>query len=722
MDPSGRHERITAFLALRPGAVIFSLTLCFCLVLTRTRLKTWEAKVPGGLTAFSGRILDAGTPLPGSEGGRKQRVLLTDGTPVMVYLKEGGRKGDLVEGLAVFSPGEGVRNPGGFSERRWLWSRGAAWTGRVQSSRLVTRDGPWLWLLRLPDRIREESRIRHQAFWQEGEGPLLLSLAVGDSRLLSRDQDYRLKTAGLSHLTSVSGTHLLFILGPFQKLTRRLSLSRRSRRLLIFPLILLPGILSGWRSGICRASLMALALEMDGLTARHRPLFNSLFWTASFLLAIRPFALYDMGFWMSFMTAGAVSMAGEGQAGPVRRALKFSLAAQTAILPYQILSAPGIQTWTPLANLLALPLAAFITAAAYLALALMTLFPFPWLAGFFSRILSLPAGLLLWVADRVTRLPFSFIPLKWALLTLTPFLALILFVPKWAGGRQVLSRPRLSLMLAWLLALILLFLPAKGHQVIFLDVGQGDASLLISQKGDSLLIDGGDLGQGYDTVIPAARMKGLNAIDLAIVSHGHKDHAQGMAELIGAGFIRRLCLPAYEQGGPSDPDDLNAQLIDLARRHRLEVIFLKTGDRIQGRDYHLEVLYPDQVPETQDLNRYSLVLKLSMDGFDLLMTGDLTGEGERALLASGGECSAHFLHLAHHGSGYSSTPSFLDVCRPGAALISVAARNLYGHPHPDLLDRLTDRGIEIYRTDRSGAVFLKIEGGRGRITTWLPEP
>lgn len=725
-DVSLLRKRLTPLL-LRPGAVVFVLILLLALGVTRARLLAWEARLPGEELPFTGRILDAGSALPGGEEGRTQLVLLADGTPVMLWVKEVGRKGDLVQGRACFECGQGSRNPGGFSKRNWLWSKGAAWTASTQAIRIIPQDHVGLWLARLPDRLRDYVRLAYADFWQSLPGPLLLSLTLGDSRLMTDQQTYWLRTAGLSHLTSVSGTHLLFILDPFRSLSVRAGMSRRTRRLMTLPLIVLPGVLSGWKSGICRAALMALASELDGPLGQHRHAFNSLFWAASLILVLHPYALYDTGYWMSLTTAAAVSGVAGGGRGPIRRSLRFSLAAQTVILPYQMMSAPGFHLLAPLANLLALPLAAYMMAASYLCLALMSLVPsgLPLagrLSGFCSSLLAPVARLFEWIAHKLASCARAFIPIKWLLLVLPPVLALAFFYrrqgrPKKGGGK---TWPVLAGL--WLLLVLLFFLPEGSHQILFLDVGQGDASLILTRKGQSLLIDGGDQGHGYQTIIPAARMQGLAAIDLAIVTHGHSDHALGLVELMEAGFIRHLCLPAYEGAGrPEDPEDLTGLLLEEARLQGLPVSFLKKGDRLDGKDFCLEVLYPDQVPETGDLNRYSLVLKLTLDDFTVLMTGDLTAEGEASLLRAGSDCSADLLHLAHHGSGSSSTPNFLDACAPQAALISLAAKNRYGHPHPDVLDRLADRAITVIRTDQSGAVFLKIGQGKGRIRTWISE-
>lgn len=641
----------------------------------------------------------------------------------MIWMTEGGRKGDQVEGRAEFQLGQGSRNPGGFSRRNWLWSKGAAGTASGKALRLIPREGFLLSLVRIPDRLRDYVRSRHQAFWQAEGGSLLLSLSLGDRSLMSDQDQYWLTTAGLSHLTSLSGTHLLFILGPFRRLWAAGSLPRKSRFWIMLPLICLPGILSGWKSGISRASLMALSLELDGPLGRHRPLFNSLFWAGALMLAIHPYAIYDSGFWMSLTTAAAVSWVSEGGLGSLRLSFRFSLAAQLVILPYQMMTAPGLHLLAPLANVLAIPLAALLMSSSYLGLALLSLIParLP-LADTLTRYLStsLRPGVRLfeWLAASLASSRLAFIPLRWVLLFL-PMILIVVLVKKRGGLKKGLVRTWIMIFFLWFFLVLILFLP-QGHQVIFLDVGQGDASLILTRQGQSILIDGGDKGMGYRTLIPAARMLGLAAIDLAILTHGHSDHALGLAELMEVGFIRHLCLPSYEEDQrPEDPQDLTFDLLALARSKGLPVSFLKRGDRLEAKDFSLEVLYPDRVPASRDLNRYSLVMKVTLDHVDLLMTGDLTGEGEGSLLASGQDFSADFLHLAHHGSGSSSTQAFLDHCQPGTALISLAEKNRYGHPDPQVLARLADRGIRVLRTDQSGAVFLKIDRGKGRIRTWI---
>lgn len=722
-------------LAVRPGAVCFVLVFSFSFCTSRLRIARWESRLPVGPVDFQGIVTDPGSPLPGDPFGmRLQKVRLADGTPVMIRTDLPARRGDRIEGRTVFECARGSRNPGGFSERNWLWSQGAVWLGGTGSFRLLQRKGLLLEFRRLADRIRDYVRQHHFPLWQTSCGPLLLSLAAGDTRLLDDKQTYFLRTSGLSHLTSVSGTHLIFLLGPLNWIIRKGRFPHRVARGITLPLTLLPGILSGWKCGISRASLVAFASRLDLGARQRRDEFNLLLLAGSVMLAANPYALFDTSFWMSLSAAGAVSHTAKRLAarpGPslllkVRAALAFSLVAQLVVLPYQIMTAPGIHLLAPLLNMLALPLAAYLMAATYPAIFILSVLPqasgaFTFTVRFFTSILNPAAGLLTGLSRAVARTHDAFIPLSPCLLLL-PLLLLSLYVlPQKRRNMRALA-VLAAVFLVWLAIVSRTGFAFQGSRVLFLDVGQGDATLFIPEGGRAFLIDGGDKKHGYNTVIPAARMQAVTFIDLAILTHAHSDHAAGIAELIEAGFIGHLCLPdldAENHEGARHEEDMTADLLELSAQCGVPVTRLVAGDWIRTGDCLIQVLHPDRRRGPVDLNEASLVMRVTLDGLSVLMTGDLTQEGEAAILSAGIDCSADLLHLAHHGSRYSSSQAFLDACGPVTALISSGAGNRYGHPHPETINRLLERSIRLVRTDESGAVFLKIRGGKGSMKGWL---
>ena len=726
-----------SFLIARPGALLFFLLLTVQLVFTRFAVAKSERELPPGNHYFSGVITDPGVILSEDPGqGRTQTVRLDNGIRALLWLEQPGKRGDRVSGTAVFTVGEGTRNPGGYSKRNYLLSKGALWEGRPRSVKLLPQSGFFLSVRRLPDRLRDYFRTRFDSVWQSPKGPLLLSLSLGDTRLLEEREKYELQTAGLSHLTSVSGTHLLFITGPSERFFKKLRLSSRMRTILMIFILLLPGILSGWKSGICRASLISLFRMADRPLMRRRDAYNTLFFVGSVLLLFNAYALYDTGFWMSFMTAAAVSFMselqdkkeGQGKKGgwvaSCRASFLFSIAAQTAILPYQMMSSPGIHLLAPLANVIALPLASILMASCYLFLFLLLPFSnrsviYKAVSALFLFFLNGLSSLFQWIARTVTRMRLAFVPLKYVLL----FLPLIVLVVLLMKRRNFVLKYKKILLFSFTLCLafvLLFFVSFSKTSFLFLDVGQGDATLLV-KKGHALLVDGGDKGHGYHTVIPALRMQAISAIDLVILTHAHSDHASGVMELMEAGVVRAVCMPVRSDENirtSSQEEDMTEALETLASDEEIALYYLKTGDVIDWRGVQIEVLSPDDKLRG-DLNDRSLVLSISLEGIRVLMTGDLTEATERYLLRSDFDFSADLLHVAHHGSRYATTDAFLLACDPETAVISVGAHNRYGHPHPDVIRRLERRSIEPIRTDESGCVFLNIRRQKGTINTWI---
>ncbi|NLA95976.1 MAG: ComEC/Rec2 family competence protein, partial [Clostridiaceae bacterium] len=604
-----RRWEVSQITVLQPGAVCFVLLVAFSFLTGYLKIARWEGRVPAGVIGFSGLVVEAGNALPGDpQGVRAQKIRLSDGTPVVIYTDLPARKGDQIEGRALFECAEGTRNPGGFSERNWLWSKGAVWIGRTGTYRLVPRQGVLLWLRRLPNRIRDYVRQHHFPLWEKGCGPLLLSLVAGDTRLLDDRQTFFLRSSGLSHLTSISGTHLIFLLSPVLWMTRKTRLSYRARQWITLPLILLPGVLSGWKCGISRASLTIFASRLDLVTRRRREIFNLLFFAGSVMLAIDPYALFDSSFWMSLSAAGAVSCTAKRLAkrpDPAAgskglNALMFSAAAQLVILPYQIMTAPGIHLLAPFLNMAALPLAAWLMAVTYPAIFILSLLPrssaaFNLTVRLFTALLTPAADLLLGMSHLVAKTHDAFISLGCCLLLVPLIACFAWYLPK--RKKSLLSLTIfVAAALVWLAAVRFAAFSSRGAKVVFLDVGQGDATLFITESRQTLLIDGGGKKCGYNTVIPAARMQALNHIDLAIVTHAHSDHAAGVAELIDAGFVGHLCLPAVEGDSHADSlheEDLTSFLLELSDKSQVPVTRLRAGDAIRLDDCLIEVLHPD---------------------------------------------------------------------------------------------------------------------------------
>lgn len=283
------------------------------------------------------------------------------------------------------------------------------------------------------------------------------------------------------------------------------------------------------------------------------------------------------------------------------------------------------------------------------------------------------------------------------------------------GGRSFGAMVRtLALLLPLLFSLVAG--AAEPLRVHFLDVGQGDAALVITPSGRTLLIDAGN--PEYATRL-ANRIRQLTTrpLDRVLLSHPHADHLGGMERALAA----RGAVEFWDPQFPF-PSPVYERVLGWLSAHQVPVKAAKAGTTLDlGDGVTLELLWPGQPflsGTRSDPNANSVVARLGYAGRHVLFTGDAEAETEQALVARRAPLAADVLKVPHHGSRHSSTPAFLSAVGASRAVISVGVRNDYGHPNAECLGRLTSRGAQVLRTDRDGEVRLEIDsGGAMRFTT-----
>jgi competence protein ComEC len=285
-----------------------------------------------------------------------------------------------------------------------------------------------------------------------------------------------------------------------------------------------------------------------------------------------------------------------------------------------------------------------------------------------------------------------------------------------------LKRGRLYRRLA--LALLLLLVLDLGYwaygrrfgdtlKATFISVGQGDSALIEFPGGTVMLIDGGGFYGGFDPgeriVAPLLRGKKIRRIDYMVLSHAQHDHMGGL------GFIaRNFNVKEFWWNGVGDLGGLVGALQGSGALIRE----IGSGTRIPPiGGVHIEVLHPEPGLDL-DLNDMSLVLKLSYGSKSFLFMGDIGEEAEAGLVSRVSGLGATVLKSPHHGSRTSSSEALLGASRSAAAIISVGRANVFGFPHRATLERYSQAGMEVYRTDLDGAVEVSTDGARLRVVTY----
>ncbi|OGY47286.1 MAG: hypothetical protein A3J62_02650 [Candidatus Buchananbacteria bacterium RIFCSPHIGHO2_02_FULL_38_8] len=265
----------------------------------------------------------------------------------------------------------------------------------------------------------------------------------------------------------------------------------------------------------------------------------------------------------------------------------------------------------------------------------------------------------------------------------------------------------LLIFLSFLLILLLfLGLQKSSFQFCVFDVGQGDAILTRTARGQNILIDGGSdntviykLGE----YLPFYERK----IDLVILTHPHADHVTGLVEVLKRYKVKNIFLTGviYNESGYQAfinlirQEDINFKIIDEPQRVILD------------HETELIILFPDQSfldQEVKNLNNTSIVAKLIYQNNLIILTGDF--EHEEELVSGNWGLLADILKVGHHGSDTANSLEFLAAVKPAWAIISVGENNKFGHPHQQTIDYLSRLGSKILRTDQDGDVCFRLDG------------
>lgn len=585
------------------------------------------------------------------------------------------------------------------------------WRLRAPHPALVRVDGsgsPWRrWLLGL------RSDIARRLDRAGDGGALVRALALGDTGALPDRWLRALRRAGLGHLVAVSGLHVGLVATVAWWLGARWR--RIARTTVAAVLVAAYALVAGGRPSVERAAIAALLALAAQLLGRPPAAANSLAGAALGLSLLDPSLWLDTGFRMTVgATAGLLVFTRRLERrwsrvpATLRRPLAATLAAQVGTLAFS-LSAHGYLAWAaaPL-HLIVLPWTLLVLGAGALVLGVDVVAPGSAAAAASQGLLG-SATLLLEGAARLPAGPWWGVPVRAPM----PAGALVAAIVA-----SCAMRARAGVGSVCLLALLMVGgaapePPAVG--VAFLDVGQGDA-VLLRQGAEGILVDGGGWPRGDlggRVLVPALAEAGVASLQALVLTHPDRDHCGGLLDVASYLRVREVW------SGPGwEGDDCVARLMALPAT-RLRVLW--RGAARDWGSWRFVVLGPEAGERTPARNERSLVIRAEASGIRVLLTGDIGSATERRLLVERGtlEVAADLLKVAHHGSRKSTETAFLRAVAPRLAVVSAGSGNPYGHPAPELWDRLTRAGVPRLRTDRDGQVRVRFTAV-GRLRVDLP--
>lgn len=547
-------------------------------------------------------------------------------------------------------------------------------------------------------------------------------------------------------MLAVSGSHITYIISAFSILMEKKN--KRTTKIITIIFLIFFMALTGFTASVVRASIMGILILTSGLVHRKSDTINNLGISSLIILICNPYTIIDAGFWLSFAGTMGIILLEEPinsyfqkfkickikSISWIINSFTITFAANIIIIPIMayMFSTFSMTFW--ISNILAAPVMEFVTIYGFL-MYFISIFLLP-LAKFLGIILNFSLNSLIKIAEITSLIPGSSIYIKTPYLLECIIYYLILFlIFNWKRIKEKLENNKILekikknsykyisiILISIILTNTISNKIFQEIKIYFVDVGQGDSTLIQTIEGKNILIDGGgsEFGSfdvGESILLPYLLDRRITTIDYLMISHFDSDHIGGVFAILENLEVKNIIIS--KQGETSE--NLK-KFYEITNNKGIRTIIVKKGDIVEIDKYsHFEILFPeDNLIEDNILNNNSIVARFNSLNFSILFTGDIEEIAEKRLceLYSGTDkLEAFVLKVAHHGSKTSSTEEFLELVKPKIALIGVGKNNNFGHPNIDVIERLENMGSKIYRTDNCGEIIIRINREKLQIHT-----
>lgn len=586
------------------------------------------------------------------------------------------------------------------------------------------------------DRWRNQVKAAMLKAMPSTDAALIMGMLFGGYDGIDRQTVRDFAATGIVHILSVSGAHIALVAGAIFWLMRLCRLPERWGAAIASLAMIGYGMVSGFSAPVVRSVIMGLICVAGLALGRTSSSRRALVVATLGMLIYEPRNLFDISFQLSVgCTAGLLYFQPRLAAALkgllpdwLAAGLAATLAAQIGVVPFLAWYFGSFPLVSLVANLLVVPI---LEAVILLGLAGTILAGgFEIVAKFIFVGISLLMGIAVETNRFLSRLPGGTLSLPAMGLASGGLYYAVLFWLSGIGGSRVLSpaelwgrivrRPVVSAVVAIVLTVFMGWSAVQPDllQVHFIDVGQGDATLIITPHGRAVLVDsGGTLGNaseydvGEQVVTPYLRHYGVKAVDWLILTHNHQDHAGGAAAVAAYVGIQQALVHPPEAETPAaimrlrlamKQDNIQApEGIDEIRLDGVKLQLFQAGEREEKTKV--------KASSSSSENGRSTVVRVEYGRHSFLLTGDLEGDSEKKIVQMGLPAST-VLKVGHHGARKSSQAEFLNAVAPSFAVVSVGGGNRFGHPAPETVGRLLDRPLALFRTDRDGAVVFRSNG------------
>lgn len=574
-----------------------------------------------------------------------------------------------------------------------------------------------------------------QKVMPESHAAILAGMLFGGYANIPREIVADFAATGIVHILSVSGSHIALVVGVVTVigtlLVRRFALPMIVVPLLSAFIVTFYALLCGLTPPVLRSLVMGLIALLALSFQREKDAQHALLLSAFGMLVYEPTLLYDLSFQLSFSSTAGLVFLNEKTAANMKflplwmaKGCAVTISAQLGVLPFTAWYFNSLSISSLIANVIIVPLIEGVVILGLLGAAV------GMAVGAAGNIIMVICSLLISV---VVQWAAWLAAVPGAKLYLPPIgigagaVYYILLV--WMYGYKTKNMVSLTELLqkwprqsAVFLVIIVIFIIIdkiypRPMYVHFIDVGQGDATLITTPHGRVILVDTGgargDFDVGDRVVVPYLKHYGALEIDYLFLTHGHQDHAGGAAAVARELTVKSnmLAREAHTQAVRN--------LVYAGKAQGSGFIPVYEGEEIDIDGVEIRVIHGAAGMNIGNNNEVSSVIQVCYGKQSFLLTGDLEGQGEKEILKLGKNINSTVLKVGHHGSKTSSTAEFIQAVSPKYSVISVGENNRFGHPHGETIKRLLGQKSKIYRTDQQGAIVFKTDGRNIEVDTFI---
>lgn len=642
------------------------------------------------------------------------------------------RFGDSLQLFAKLRAPNGERNPGEFNYRRFLASREIYGLVSISKNQEIQKITPATGFSseRLFCTIKAKIIGQINQLYSNQAGALIKGLILGERGEIPAELRESFVKSGVIHALAISGLHVGYILIILFAIFGMLRVPPRAKIVLVLVGILFYNLLVGFKPPIVRASLMATIFLIGKLLQKQTDMLNIISIAALIILLIKPVELFQASFQLSFCAILSIVYLYRRlkiifEKSQLIRKFKqnkiceyiyslflVSLAAQLGTFPIVVYYFHRVPVISIVVNLLVIPIVGIVIAYGFTSIIFSFIY-FP-LAQLFSLTNTLILNFLLFVINSASQLFFSsfdFVSIgNTAIFLYYLFLWLLLNLNKKPVRKYAVF---LILVAANFFVWKSVLQKSDWLEVIYFDVGQGDAALVKFPNGQNLLIDAGpniaDFDAGKYFLLPFFKRNDITCLNTVILSHTDNDHIGGMPTIFRNVQVNRLFdTGMYHHSSICSTYSFVIDSLNLAHH-----ILSQPASLAQNKNYGVYALFPNKTSLRDcpnDVNNNSIVVKIVYGKNSFLFTGDIEREGENILSQYGNLLQSDVIKIPHHGSKTSSTLTLLNAVKPQFAVISLGKNNKFNFPSQNVIERLHHLNIAAIRTDENGAVIFRTNG------------